>query len=389
MRTDSLSAPARAAGRATRPAGLLVVFFVVSVLFPSHTRAQTFDPAAFPRGVTDARRAVAYVANGADGVDAVSLGDGRRLWATALAARPLITWDGYLLAQAPGAEGGNTLRLVLLDAGRRGALVRSYFVTLPNWVDVKTSNTDSFSYAVGRGNGSILLSWRAESRRGGGQPPPEHESSGRQSGSGAFRLDLATGEVEPLEAPQTESQFTDAAFAVFADARLAPYRRRGKQRSTPWVVGGKVAAVVRAGTGGSEGLSLQTYDRDGHVKLGEVKLTGGTEAELALSLDGRHLFVGEAARPATSAEAEHWRVYPVGAAEGSRRVAVEGRLADGVVFYGKLFALVELSGVRAGATGGPRVLLRCYRLSDGGLLWERTVVGPDAAAPPEKRRVRD
>lgn len=372
-------------------AGLTIwaAFFVaVSSAFAdpfSRAQVQSINSVPFPRGVADRRRGVAYLTNQAGAVDSIGLRDGRLLWSSAQASRPLLAWDTYLLAQAPTRGVGNTLRMVLLDVEKRGALVRSSLVTFPDWVDVTDANTDSFAYEVREENGSVFLSWRAALRKGGG-PLSSPNQIGRKSAAGVFHIDLSTGTVEAQESGHTEAQIAEA-LAAFSDAELAPYHRGYEQASAPWLTGNKAAAVVRTGSSGSEELSLRTYDLTHGRKSGEVRLAGGAGSELSLSLDGRHLLVGAPPQGGILPGVEAWQVYAVGGVESARRIEIEGRLAECVVIDDKLFALVDLSGGRDGLSEGPHILLRCYGLNNGRLFWERRIVGPGADAPPKKKRM--
>jgi hypothetical protein len=175
--------------------------------------------------------------------------------------------------------------------------------------------------------------------------------------------------------------------SIFSGASLAQYRRGAKIDSTPWATGNKLSAVVEVERGKAKGYLFQTYDIDSRRKLSEVELPGGAESQLSLSLDGRHLFASAPSQSKTGSNTHLWHVYAVDGVGRGHRLFVEGEFVEGVVLNNKLFALVDLSGDATRAAPRPRILLRCYGLNTGRLLWERGVVGTTATAPPEKKRV--
>src|SRR5260370_35674802 len=79
------------------------LLFLLSTLIAASQGAFAFELA---QGViVDGARSRVYVMNPEGGIDAVALSDGAMLATTARGAKPLLLYDGALLAQAEGKEG--------------------------------------------------------------------------------------------------------------------------------------------------------------------------------------------------------------------------------------------------------------------------------------------
>lgn len=112
--------------------------------------------------VVDAARGVAYVMRPAGGIDAIDLANGRALWTTEAAARPLTMVEGKLVAQAEGAPGAG-LRIVSLDPEARGALVQSAEVALPEGVRgaVDDGWRTKLQVSATAAAGGTLIAWKS------------------------------------------------------------------------------------------------------------------------------------------------------------------------------------------------------------------------------------
>jgi PQQ-like domain len=150
----------------------------------------------FPGGVVDG--GAAYVAE-AGGIVAVELADGRMLWRSAAARRPLAVAGDRLVAE-------HAHRLVVLDAATGEVVAASDEVA--EWKDAEVK------LGARAEGGQAVVDWHARSRYRGGAPPPPHVLAREQSETrGALALDLATGALAPADpAPATPAPQLDWAM---------------------------------------------------------------------------------------------------------------------------------------------------------------------------------
>lgn len=127
----------------------------------------------FAQGViVDPGRALVYVMNPAGGIDAVALSGGGVLATTARAAKPLLLYDGTLLAQAKAKD--SVLSLAGLGAKD---LEPEFAVDMPLPRGIQAGASDrlvaSFYVSARRDGDVILVQWRSIQRRMSGAPTKE------------------------------------------------------------------------------------------------------------------------------------------------------------------------------------------------------------------------
>ena len=310
----------------------------------------------FPRGVATPDGGTGFLAAPRDGVLAVDLDRGRRMWSAALAGQPLVATDGGVIVACPLAPGA--LALVLLDARDGGELGRCE-VRFAGGVDVaRMLAAGDLRPAVSEG--SVLVEWRAASKYEGGAPPPRfvEERAGR-SRAGAFRCELGGERIE--------AEPSDDAGERTAGRPSFGYRSGGRWRETGWRLDGGEARLARDANGA---VVLETFDAGGAPARGPTVVAESEAVEPTVTTDGRFLLVRRTAPPDP-----WWRVWNVA---GHERIATVPYPADAdfpAVLEGRLYVLTPGDG-----GGAPR--LAAFDLESGEMLWELEI-GPLAEeAPP-------
>jgi hypothetical protein len=168
------------------------VVFLVGVFLIAGSTVRAADPTpgiTVIGGVADPPNKVVYLSDPAGSVVAVDIDKGTVLWESKEATRAVAALGKYVYAFAPEKGKTNVFRVVTLDAGEKGKVVRtSDPVTLPDWVDVGDAldrfiGPKIFQCSVELDSGVAKLRWEAFSR------------AAKKSGFGEASVELATGKV--------------------------------------------------------------------------------------------------------------------------------------------------------------------------------------------------
>ena len=159
----------------------------------------------WPIGILDPDRQAGYFSNTTNGIDAIDLQDGHRLWTTTAAVIPLLVRDDWLIAQIMIPNRFNIIQIAKLKLEGMGQpMWISEPIIFPNWVVVERSPSycirPNCSIRVGTDRTHLYLDWQAQNfYQGGAAPPPQLEAYyQQQAGEGRVRLDLDRGEIEML-----------------------------------------------------------------------------------------------------------------------------------------------------------------------------------------------
>jgi hypothetical protein len=149
-----------------------------------------------PGVVVDAARGVAFVMNPEGGIDAVDIASGNIRWTIRTADKPLGLVGDLLVAQAQPPRPTSTLELVVLDAGKGGARVRSARTELSPQVRVSTQETVHGNFLTGTRveTGNLLVSWEFIPHNMSGMPVPTDTAPARSVRRGTLRFNPGTGE---------------------------------------------------------------------------------------------------------------------------------------------------------------------------------------------------
>lgn len=168
-----------------------------------------------PGVIVDLDRRLVYLMSAEGGIDAVDLARGTRAWSTNQAAKPLALAGSLLICQAEFLQGGNELRIVVLDTQQRGKLVVEGTAKLPAGVEGSIDETlnSLFVASVRFSGGVAFVSWTHSKRFVKGTPPGPPEIAGEKTQlerastepsitSGTLRIDLSTGAMSPAKAEE-------------------------------------------------------------------------------------------------------------------------------------------------------------------------------------------
>ena len=181
-----------------------------------------------PGVVIDPARSEAYVMDPDGGIAAVDLAEGKDLWRSKEAAKPLTVAGDALVSQAEEPGPANALKIVTLDTNRAGQRMLESFVQLPPNVHPMISQAPhrSFTAQAVPEAGQAALSWEFK------------EESLRALPPGPLQ-------VLPGEAPPAVSAVTEAAGHVVAAPASAAPVEPGAQ---PEVLRGAVRIDLSSGT---------------------------------------------------------------------------------------------------------------------------------------------
>jgi hypothetical protein len=179
-----------------------LMFALSSAAFVRSQEKKKFTPATLMpgAGVADPAAKVGFFPNTTGGIDALDLANGKLLWTSKDAHRPLLASADRLFAQK-NLDKPNQIRVVILDSTREGKRVlESETITLPDWVSVTVAYGRSYRSNARLDMNVLFLSWEARAfYAGGARPTPEIEKAARKEASGVLRIDLTTGKFEQLD----------------------------------------------------------------------------------------------------------------------------------------------------------------------------------------------
>jgi hypothetical protein len=366
-------------------------------------------PALLPAGIAGPAGRTGFFANATEGIDAVDLATGRRVWQTREAQKPLFVLNDRLYAQAGLKR--NRLRILAFDLTAAGRVdLETDPVVLPRWVVTGPAPGHTFKAHWQPEGKQLILDWAASAwpvRRPG---VPDVGLPVRKHASGTARIDLLTGKVtagpsaarpataEPARAPRYLEKVHVRWQAITADKHVAVVQEfepaPGTAPDYPPGFGGETG-FGRHGPGGvaerQEVLVLRMWDRRTGKVLAERPLMRGRSLRFGLSL-GETAFCVREARPSPdllSPEAQEkagqWHLFarngvPVGAlphVPGTQALAVQGGLAFVLVAGGLTRALP--SSPRPDPDLGKPILrprsVQAFDPDTGEKLWERPVAG--------------
>jgi hypothetical protein len=141
---------------------------------------------------------------GTNGVEAISVFNGKPLWEAKDTGVPLLATADYVVSQIPVKGKKNQVKLVVLDAATGERLRISDAIEFPEWVSVPLDFGHRFRSAARLDKNNVLFVWEAYTFSDGGELPPHPDPNAKRA-AGAFQLDVKSGrasavkEVQPRE----------------------------------------------------------------------------------------------------------------------------------------------------------------------------------------------
>jgi outer membrane protein assembly factor BamB len=327
-----------------------------------------------PRGIVDTRAEVAYVA-GRDGrIVCLSLETGDVLASTDRASLPLAVDKGMLIGWSYGSHRPNVIHL--FSAARQGRVIPVQWeqtLELPEWVDPRSPEPESFMLAADIREDRVIITWEAHARyRGGAAPPVEVEKAALYDERQIIELDGKDGtyvgkpRVEPL--PPTEP----ATPPPKPGTTVVSYRSGTTWETQRWRAGAVDACLIAKPSEPGIVLLIEA----GLGAEAQIRLTGNPNAVAAVTLDGSLIFIHDPDQTE--------RVWQVFSAETGARIPSLGfdPGSEGVsVVNDSIFYVV-----REVVKGKRRRTLRCRNVPTGKPVWsfllDEEAVKP---APPPPR----
>jgi hypothetical protein len=182
------------------------------------------DWAIIPGGVADAAGTTAYFAGSGDIIEAIDMRDGKTLWDSKEAVRPVALDGQRLIAQGKHAQQPNVMNIVILDAASGKVRSQSEPVVFPDWIAIDGGIGLTFAAAPAIEDGQLVLRWEAFRQfvQPGPKVTPEIMAAAKKAGSGVARVDLETGRANVTvdDVPKPLKQSRLAQFTDVGDRRL-------------------------------------------------------------------------------------------------------------------------------------------------------------------------
>lgn len=238
-------------------------------------------PLYFPAGVADPDKRVAYIEDGAAGIEAFELNESHSVWRSPIAARPVIVHNGRLAALRSISEPPDRLQLVLLDTNDAGRLLRqSEPVTFPPQIVPSIVPGAAFQYSAVIERNDVVLQWSAHTRYLGGAAPPPHVQS--QTGvrhNGVVRINLVTGTVVTSSSENSDQM------------QLPPPLETATVMTEPWSIGDELAVIVGEIAGDQQVLRLEKWNPSTAALRPPIPLLNGEALVSYVTPDGRYLLI--------------------------------------------------------------------------------------------------
>jgi hypothetical protein len=332
-----------------------------------------------PQGLADFTARTGFFASAKGGIEALDLVNGKVLWETVEAQRPLLLDGQHLLAQAGVKR--NRLRILRLDCTKQGECdLESDPVVFPAWVVTGSAPGHSFTAHWRLQRQQLLLDWEANAWYVGSRPTPEQTSAARKHAAGLAAIDLRTGQIDIRPAEKKETP------------PLPPLPEHLEKKSLRWQ--GRVGAVWKVLTleeeNGQQRFLLHSWDQHHEKKQEPKELLHGKRLVARTTLDERVLCLREAspspddnASLMTKKTPRYWSLFSVQTGASIGRIQHEEGMHDLAVLGSRVFYLVP--GPFHAAPDRPSVqpqILKVIDLKSGKKLWERPVAGQPFASSP-------
>ena len=333
-----------------------------------------------PQGFADAKGRIGYFAGATGGVEAIDLANGKVLWQTLEAQRPLLIDGDHLLAQAGTKR--NRLRILRLDLKRQGECdLESDPIVFPAWGVTGEALGRSFAGRWRIEHHHLVLDWEANAWYvGPTRPTKEEATAARKHADGQVFIDLRTGQIDIRPAEKTEPP------------TLPPLPEQLEQKALRWqgLVDTHWKVLALEEKKGRQRFVLHSWDQLKGKTEESKELLRGERLLARVTLDERILCLREA-NPSpdernslmTKKPSAPWHLFSVETGKsvgsipdeaGMHAIAVLGKR----VFYlapGAMHGTLERGSLQAQT-------LRVLDLSSGKKLWEHPVAGKLIAPPP-------
>ena len=189
--------------------GLLIASWFTPGFGTAGEAAQAAGPNVCGVGILSPSGKVLFLPSASGGIEAVALFNGKTLWQSKGASRPLLATNTKIFAQASIKDKRNQVKIVVLDAATGEHLLESAVISFPDWVSVRPDFGLSFRSGARLENKDLVFAWEAEAFHDGGPPLPQFGPDGKpyvdpnaKKAGGAFRVNLTTGKPAAVKGYQ-------------------------------------------------------------------------------------------------------------------------------------------------------------------------------------------
>lgn len=336
-----------------------------------------------PQGLAEPTGHTGFFASAEGGIESIDLANGKVLWRTHEAQRPLFLDGDRLLAQAGTKR--NRLRILRLDPRRNGECdFESDPVVFPAWVVTGEAHGSSFAAHWQVQKHHLVLDWEAGAWYAGTtRPTPTEAQAARKHASGIARIDLRTGQIEIRPA---EEKHTPPPPSLPDQLEKKALRWQGR-------VGSHWKVLSLEEENGQQRFVLHSLQSD-NTKLASKEVTRGKRLLVRPTVDERILCIREITpspdeRVTLTPKKEHavWSLFSVQSGELVGYISDEAGMNTITVVGKRVFYLVP--GTFRGSLNQPNIqpqILRVLDLASGKKLWEHPVAGKLIEPPPPLRK---
>lgn len=354
------------------------------------------DSILLPQGFAEPTGHTGFFASADGSIEAIDLANGKVLWRTHEAQRPLLIDGDHLLAQAGTKR--NRLRILRLNLNRHGECdFESDPVVFPAWVVTGAAHGNSFTAHWQVQKHHLVLDWEASAWYAGTtRPTPAEEQAARKHASGIARIDLRTGQIEIRPA---EEKHIPTPPALPDELEKKALRWQGRV-GPHWKVlsleekNGEQCFVLHSldhrDQSKPESKDQTKPDSQEHTKSESKELVRGKRLLVRPTVDESILCV----REITPSPDERlsmmpkkkpagWSLFSVQSGELVGHIPDEAGMNTITVLGKRVFYLVP--GTFRGALNQPSIqpqILRVLDLASGKKLWEHPVAGKLIEPPP-------
>jgi hypothetical protein len=373
--------------KAFRRLGLLLLLSIPG-LGAAKPQPAAHAPPRLPAGLADPDGRTGFFPSADESIEAVDLSNGKVLWQTHEAQRPLLIEGDHLLAQAGVKR--NRLRILRLDCKRNGECdFESDPVVFPAWVVTGPAPGHSFTSNWRLQGHQLRLDWEANTWHVGPAHPSSKEAlAARKSAAGVAVIDLRTGRVELR--PAGSAQPAAKSGKSKADAPSLPEHLEKKSLRWQGFVGKHWKVLALEEEKGFQRFVLYSWDPAAAKELPPKELLRGQRLLARVTLDERVLCLREGSpspeerfsmMPKKSSG--YWSLFAVDTGKAMGRIPVEAGTYDIAILGKRVFYLVagEPRGSLDRGAVQPQTL-KAVDLVSGKQLWQRPVAGRSLAPPP-------
>lgn len=320
-------------------------------------------PYYFPMGIADPIEKIGFIINQNEGIDAIDLVNGKKIWTTDTPCYPLIAYDHQLAALKVAKDGTNSISVIVFD--KWGKILKvSESLQLQEWVDACNINSKDFEIDNWLRGNELYISWCVHtSYKGGANPSHEILELYKRDSEGVIHICLNTGKAEMLS---PEDKLYKRTSVDYRNLTSAPYHMGSSLQLKPWAINNKVFALSIEETGLRNGLYLNVFNLHTKQIESSIELTKEKLVIPSVSKDGRYLFIPiESIQKKSNVEVRIWSIFSIEKRKYITQLGCEDNIQEICVLEPGLYyisTIINESTIRN--------ILKARDMKTGKLMWE-------------------